>query len=66
MPNLDRVQRLAEASAHARAAENGGDDASAAEEWRRYRLILGCGRDLVDLADLEAAHGELPDSRTEA
>lgn len=30
------------------------------------KRIAGRGRDLVDLHDLEAAHGELPDSRTDA
>jgi hypothetical protein len=29
------------------------------------KRIAGRGRDLVDLQDLEAAHGELPDSRTD-
>lgn len=51
-----------EAGARARDAEARGDDARTGAEWRRYRLIRD--RDLVDLADLESAHGDLPDSRT--
>jgi hypothetical protein len=37
-------QRLDEAGAKAKAAEEQGDDALAAREWRRYRLIKDAGR----------------------
>ncbi|HEV2790237.1 MAG TPA: RseA family anti-sigma factor [Solirubrobacterales bacterium] len=42
-------QRLDEASAKAKAAEERGDDAAAASEWRRYRLIRDAMRDPEEL-----------------
>ena len=50
VPDSRSARRLEEASRAARAAEARGADAVAGE----------------DLHDLEAAHGELPDSRTDA
>jgi negative regulator of sigma E activity len=41
--------RSRDASARARAAEARGDDASASQEWRRYRLINDAMRDPDDL-----------------
>jgi len=48
---LDRglPDRLSEASKRARAAEAGGDDALASEEWRCYRLIKDAARDPDEL-----------------
>lgn len=46
---MDREQRLAEASAKAKRAEEQEDDALAAAEWRRYRLIEDVSRDPEDL-----------------
>jgi hypothetical protein len=42
---MDTAQRLKEASAKAKQAEAQGDDALAAAEWRRYRLIEDAARD---------------------
>lgn len=42
---MDTAQRLKEAGAKARHAETRGDDALAAIEWRRYRLIEDAARD---------------------
>ena len=76
---LDGAQtsRLADAARAARAAEAVGDEAAANEAWRRCRRLRDAARDpdqlLVEgiaLSEqaralaLEAAHGELPDSRT--
>jgi hypothetical protein len=49
MPGTDQAGRLAEAAMTARAAEVRGDDATAAREWRRYRLIEDAGRDPEEL-----------------
>ena len=46
---MDSHQRLREASARARAAEERRDDHLAASEWRRYRLIRDATRDPEDL-----------------
>lgn len=46
---MDTAQRLREASAKAKQAEAQGDDALAAAEWRRYRLIEDAARDPEDL-----------------
>jgi hypothetical protein len=45
----DQVDRLATAASAAKAAESRGDDALAAHEWRRYRLIEDASRDPEDL-----------------
>jgi hypothetical protein len=42
-------ERLAEASRAARAAEESGEDATAGEAWRRYRLIRDAARDPDEL-----------------
>jgi len=44
-----RSDRLATVGNRARLAEGRGDDATAAEEWRRYRLIRDAGRDPDEL-----------------
>jgi negative regulator of sigma E activity len=49
MSSLDQAQRSAEAARAAKAAESRGDDADAAREWRRYRLIEDARRDPEDL-----------------
>jgi negative regulator of sigma E activity len=41
--------RLMQAGARAREAEDRGDDARAGKEWRRYRLIKDASRDPDDL-----------------
>ncbi|MGE5281920.1 MAG: hypothetical protein ACM3N0_06295 [Chloroflexota bacterium] len=41
--------RLLAAGERARAAEARGDDVTAAEEWRRYRLIRDAARDPDEL-----------------
>jgi negative regulator of sigma E activity len=41
--------RLMQAGARAREAEDRGDDARAGQEWRRYRLIKDASRDPDDL-----------------
>jgi negative regulator of sigma E activity len=46
---MDHQQRLDRASTRAKEAEARGDDALAAEEWRRYRLIRDGMRDPDDL-----------------
>jgi negative regulator of sigma E activity len=46
---MDFQQRLGDAGARAKAAEAQGDDAAAAVEWRRYRLIRDAARDPDDL-----------------
>jgi negative regulator of sigma E activity len=42
---MDSHQRLIEASARAKAAEDRRDDHVAASEWHRYRLIRDAARD---------------------
>ncbi len=49
MATADQADRLDQAAASAKAAESRGDDACAAREWRRYRLIADAGRDADDL-----------------
>jgi hypothetical protein len=49
MSPANQTRRLASAAREAKAAEARGDDASAAREWRRYRLIEDAGRDPEDL-----------------
>jgi hypothetical protein len=49
MPDVDHVQRLADAAQAARDAEASGDDIVAAREWRRFRLIEDAGRDPEEL-----------------
>lgn len=49
MRGAEQAERLAEAAEAARAAEGRGDDAIAAREWRRYRLIEDASRDPEDL-----------------
>jgi hypothetical protein len=49
MPGVDQACRLAEAANAAKAAEKRGDDATAAREWRRYRLIEDATRDPEEL-----------------
>jgi negative regulator of sigma E activity len=46
---METAQRLKETSAKARRAETQGDDALAAAEWRRYRLIEDAARDPEEL-----------------
>jgi hypothetical protein len=46
---MDARQRLDDASARAKQAEARGDDALAAREWRRYRLIEDATRDPEEL-----------------
>ncbi|MGN6217281.1 MAG: hypothetical protein ACTHN7_10060, partial [Solirubrobacterales bacterium] len=46
---MDARQRLSEASARAKQAEDQGDDALAVREWRRYRLIEDAARDPEEL-----------------
>jgi negative regulator of sigma E activity len=46
---MDLQLRLDEAGSRARAAEDRGDDAVAADEWRRYRLIRDVARDPEEL-----------------
>jgi hypothetical protein len=45
----DHAERLAVAARAAKVAEARGDDAVAAREWRRYRLIEDAGRDPEEL-----------------
>lgn len=49
MHDLPSSGRLHEASSAARIAEASGDDAVAAEAWRRYRLIRDAARDPDEL-----------------
>lgn len=49
MSGMDQDRRLAEAASLANAAEKRGDDATAAREWRRYRLIEDAARDPEEL-----------------
>jgi negative regulator of sigma E activity len=49
MTEADRVVRLNRAAAAAKAAEGRGNDALAAQEWRRFRLIEDAGREAEDL-----------------
>lgn len=49
MSMADPAARLAETADAAKAAEERGDDAVAAREWRRYRLIEDASRDPEDL-----------------
>ncbi len=49
MHDLSCSSRLDEASSAARAAEVSGDDATAGEAWRRYRLIRDATRDPDEL-----------------
>lgn len=46
---MDTAQRLKEASTKAKQAEAEGNDALAAVEWRRYRLIEDAARDPEEL-----------------
>jgi hypothetical protein len=46
---MDARQRLDDASAKAKGAEEQGDDAVATREWRRYRLIEDATRDPEEL-----------------
>jgi negative regulator of sigma E activity len=49
MAGSDQAARLDHAAAAAKAAETRGDDAQAAQEWRRFRLIEDSARDAEDL-----------------
>jgi hypothetical protein len=49
MSKAPSEDRLAEAGARAREAEGRGDDALAAEEWHRYRLVKDASRDPDEL-----------------
>lgn len=49
MSKLSSTDRLIEAGARARYAEERGEDARAGEEWRRYRLVKDAARDPDDL-----------------
>jgi hypothetical protein len=49
MLNPQWARRLDDASRAARAAEARGEDATAGEEWRRYRLIRDAARDPDEL-----------------
>jgi hypothetical protein len=49
MLDLPSSRRLDEASQTARVAEASGEDATAGEAWRRYRLIRDAARDPDDL-----------------
>jgi hypothetical protein len=49
MQDLSSSSRLDEASTAARAAEAAGEDATAGEAWRRYRLIRDGTRDPDEL-----------------
>jgi hypothetical protein len=51
MSGVDQDKRLAMAAMAAKAAEERGEDAVAAREWRRFRLIEDAGRDADDLLD---------------
>lgn len=44
-----RDERMRAAAQHARDAQARGDDATANEAWRRYRLIRDAGRDPDEL-----------------
>jgi negative regulator of sigma E activity len=46
---MDSHERLNEASARAKAAEERGEDDVAGREWRRYRLIRDAARDPEEL-----------------
>jgi hypothetical protein len=46
---METAQRLKEVGAQAKQAEAQGDDALAAAEWRRYRLIEDAARDPEEL-----------------
>jgi hypothetical protein len=66
MSGADQAGRLDQAAASAKAAEERGDDARAAREWRRYRLIEDAGRDpeelLAEGVALSAAAAALAES----
>lgn len=49
MSPVDQEARLDQAASAAKAAEVCGDDALAAREWRRFRLIGDACRDAEDL-----------------
>jgi hypothetical protein len=49
MSRADQAARLVEVASAAKAAEGRGDDAVAAREWRRYRLIEDAARDPEEL-----------------
>lgn len=49
MSGVNQETRLDQAASAAKAAEGCGDDALAAHEWRRYRLIGDACRDAEDL-----------------
>jgi hypothetical protein len=46
---MDPLQRLREAAAAAKQAEEQGEDGLAAAEWRRFRLINDANRDPDEL-----------------
>jgi hypothetical protein len=46
---MDAQQRLDQAAANAKQAEESGDDGLAGAEWRKYRLIKDSTRDPEDL-----------------
>jgi hypothetical protein len=46
---MDPLQRLRDAAAAAKRAEEQGEDGLAAAEWRRFRLINDANRDPDDL-----------------
>jgi hypothetical protein len=56
---MDSQQRLREAGASAKRAEEQGDDGLAAAEWRRYRLIEDATRDPEVLLSEGVALSEL-------
>jgi len=56
---MDPLQRLREAALAAKQAEREGDDALAAAEWRRYRLIDDARRDPDDLLSKGIALSEM-------
>jgi len=56
---MDFKQRLREAGASAKRAEEQGDDGLAAAEWRRYRLIEDASRDPDELLSEGVALSEL-------
>jgi negative regulator of sigma E activity len=49
MSGVNQETRLDQAACAAKAAEGCGDDALAAREWRRFRLIGDACRDAEDL-----------------
>jgi hypothetical protein len=49
VPESDSSERLLQAAEAAHAAEADGDEAAAADAWRRYRLVRDAGRDPDEL-----------------